>query len=236
MIIFSINTKKIILILSIIFFILFILNWAVIIQFMNLGESKTGFAHYFYSAFNFEEEKNIPTYFSVILLFLASQTFLIIRLLDKFQVSSYVKHYWSQMSFLFLILSIDEMVRLHERMGYITRNFLPVEATGFFRYAWVVPMMGLLIVFGLYSIKFLINIPKQLRNGYILSGFLYVLGAIGLEMVSAKIATLDLENIYYYLAMSTEESLEMIGIITLLYFNFNYINELSTNKTLDEKI
>lgn len=227
MISFTLNTQKVVFILCLIFLVLFVMNLVTVVQAINSEVALTGVANYFYKAFHFEEEKNIPTYFSVILLFLAAQTFFVIRLLHQSQPIAYVKHYWTQMSLIFLLLSIDEMVRLHERMGYITRNFLPVEATGFFRYAWVVPMMGILFVFGLYSIKFLMNIPKQLRNGYIVSGGMYVLGAVGMEMVSAKLATIsDLEKIYYFLAMSIEESLEMTGIILLLYFNLNYINEL----------
>jgi hypothetical protein len=208
------------------------MNLVAIIQYVSSGEVEHGFSYYFYNAFNFEAEKNLPTYFSVILLFSSSITFLIIRLLVSSNIPFYIKSYWSQMSFIFLVLSIDEMVRLHERMGYITRNYIPIEATGFFRYAWVVPMIGLLIVFGLYSIKFLMYIPKNLSKGYIIAGFLYVLGALGFEMVSAKISTLpmyDAKDLHYYLAMSTEESLEMVSIIILLYFNLEYMKELSAS-------
>ncbi|TAH19680.1 MAG: hypothetical protein EAZ08_08260 [Cytophagales bacterium] len=233
MIILTINIKRVIFILCSVFAILFVMNWATVMQSMSSDTELTGAVMYFYKAFNFQEEKNIPTYFSVILLFLSSQTFLIIRLLDKFQVSSYVKHYWTQMSLIFLLLSIDEMVRLHERLGYVARYlyFVRVDSAGLFKFGWVVwvvPMSMLLVIFGLYSIKFLMRIPNHLRIGYIVSGGLYVLGAIGFETISAQFSTLnEAEQLYYYLSMTAEESLEMIGIITLLYFNFGYINELS---------
>lgn len=225
----SINTKKIIYILSIIFFILFILNLATIIQFKLSGQSREEFSHFFFNMFNFEKEKTVPTYFSVVILFLASQTFLIIRLLiGNTAISSYIKHYWTQMSAIFILLSMDEVLMLHERLSNFTKTFIPVERTGFFKYSWVVPMIGLLLVFGLYSIKFLMSIPPKLRNGYIIAGSMFVFGAVGLEMLSGKIDTLNMgrDSLLYLFVMTIEESLEMTGIILLLYFNLNYINEL----------
>ncbi len=234
MIKFSFNTKKIIPILCIIFAVLFVLNLATVIQEMYFVEStKDGILHFFHYAFNFNTEKNAPTYFSVILLFLSSQTFLIIAIFTPANTSAYIKYYWWQMSLIFLLLSMDEMVRLHENLEYITRRFLDVEIDGFFAFAWVVPMIGILVVFGLYSIKFLMYIPKYLSKGCIIAGILYVTGAVGFEMITAKLysANNNVENAYYYMAMCTEESLEMIGIIVLLYFNLKYIEELSTNDT-----
>jgi len=232
MIKFPLNTKKVITVLCIAFAVLFILNLVTVIQDMYFVEStKDGISHYFYYAFNFNIEKNVPTYFSVLLLLLAAQSFFVITLFTPINTSLYIKYYWWQMSLIFLLLSLDEMTQIHENLEYITRHYIAVDIDGFFAFAWVIPMIGLLIMFGLYSIKFLMYIPKYLSKGYIIAGFLYVLGAVGFEMITAKIfsVTNNEENFYYYMAMSVEESLEMIGVIVLLYFNLKYIEELSTN-------
>lgn len=236
MVTFLINIKRLIFILCAIFIFLLFANILANILFVNADKPLNGFIFYFYKTFDFDDEKNIPTYFSVILLFLASQTFFIIRQkLIHTTISSYMKYYWLQMAFIFLLLSIDELIRIHERLEYISIYFISSEMTGFFKFVWVIPMIGLLCCFGLYSIKFLMNIHKSLRNGYIISGFIYVFGALGMEMLSAKLHIEGQEGFGYYVTMTIEESLEMIGIIVLLYFNLGYINELSTETVRQPK-
>ncbi len=232
MIKFPLNTKKVITVLCIVFAVLFALNLATMIQGMFFIETiKKGAGHYFYTAFHFNVERNIPTYFSSILLFLSSQTFFFINLLVPAQTSSYIKYYWLQMSLIFLLLSMDEIIQLHERMTYLTVNYTSIEVDGFLWSGWIVPMFVLLVILGLYSIKFLMYVPKYLSKGYIISGSMYVIGAIGMQMIGGKIFSItnNEQELYYYIAITFEESLEMTGIITLLYFNLKYIEELNTS-------
>jgi hypothetical protein len=61
-----------------------------------------------------------------------------------------------------------------------------------------------------------------------ISGFVYVLGAIGFEMVGGWYfeAHNDKPDLVYELITMVEESLEMIGLVTFIYALMVYITEI----------
>ena len=76
---------------------------------------------------------------------------------------------WLVLSFIFLYLSIDEAVQLHERVGVIIENnFNP---TGYLSWGWVIPYGLLFIIFSaVYYFKFLPQLPKKIFWLFIISG------------------------------------------------------------------
>ena len=87
-------------------------------------------------------------------------------------------------------------------------------------------MLILLIVF---MFKFISNLPKRTLILFILSGLTYVIGVIGIEMISSNIASDLMEhsvyNLTYSILYTIEESLEMLGIIIFIYTLLNYISQ-----------
>jgi hypothetical protein len=128
---------------------------------------------------------------------------------------------------MFAILSIDEIAGFHEIIIDPLNNSF--HFTGYWRFSWVIP--ALIFVFGLsvYYLKFLKSLSSKYRNGFILSGFIYVLGAIGIEMISAKLFINDeasAKDLLYNLVITLEESLEMLGVMIFITVLLSYIKSL----------
>jgi hypothetical protein len=72
-------------------------------------------------------------------------------------------------------------------------------------------------------LPFLARLPARTRNLFFLAGFVYVSGAIGFEMISGRHAALYGDNnLTYKLLAHVEESLEMAGLVALLYALLDY--------------
>ena len=170
--------------------------------------------------FDFDEEVNIPTFYSAIAILCSSIILLSIATMEKMSNSNYL--YWLVLSIIFFFLSIDEIASIHERFGdLIKRHF---DLTGVFFFAWVVPYGIAVVIFCILSLKFLIDLPRNFRYLFILSGATFVLGAIGLEMLGARHTELQgRDNITYWIITTCEELLEMLGISLFIYTLLRYI-------------
>src|SRR5688572_33370381 len=100
---------------------LFILNLAIVFFHMHLKLSNivvNTLVHFFLAT----GEYNIPALFSTLLLFLAAVfSYAIYRMPDR-QIQK-IKNYWLTLSLVFLFLSIDEALAIHERFNRI-KDFL----------------------------------------------------------------------------------------------------------------
>jgi hypothetical protein len=68
------------------------------------------------------------------------------------------------------------------------------------------------------------------RNRIFLSGAIFVTGAIGFEILGSGIderlgETAILTNLSYQIFMTTEESLEMLGIVMFIHTLLSYLNQ-----------
>ena len=185
--------------------------------------------------FDFNTEKNIPTFYSSIALIIVSVLLLSIALTHKKLKSSYVM--WLGLSVIFLFLSIDEISSIHERFGQTTREALNTSGPLF--YAWIIPYGIALIIFILAYSKFLFELPKNTMVLFLVSGITFISGAIGFEMLGGRQADLyGISNILYSFYYTCEESLEMIGIAIFIYTLLSYmVNQFESVKiTVSKKI
>ena len=126
------------------------------------------------------------------------------------------------MSIIFLFLSIDEGFQIHENIGDITENY--IDSTGFLYFPWVVPYGFAVIVFILVYLKFTLDLPKRTAVLFILSGTVYLTGAIVFDMLGGREADLHgFDSITYCILYTIEEFLEMIGVVVLIYALLSYI-------------
>lgn len=88
---------------------------------------------YLFKKFNFDKEKNIPSIFSFLLL-LTSSIFLFRISLKKIKPSTL---FWGSLSFIFFFLSLDELLRIHEKIGKSVGKH--IESKGVFTYEWLIP-------------------------------------------------------------------------------------------------
>jgi hypothetical protein len=184
----------------------------------------------YYSQFDLNWERNLPTlYASLILLFCALCLFYIAY--KKIKEKNAYKHAWLLLGVIFAFLSYDEYFQFHDPLSKVIRNHVAVPDTLFF--AWVIPYSFFTLVFILIYLKFWINLPKPYRLLFFLSGSIFVIGAIGLEMVGAPYAVQwGRSNTFYAYFTTVEETLEMVGIALFLYTLVRYMCEFYFNRTL----
>ncbi len=182
-----------------------------------------GFGTKLAAAFGFGNEKNFPTYLSSIGLLFCAVLLMVVSLGRKKEHKTYAGH-WAFLSAVFVFLSIDEMIEIHERLIIPFRRLLHTH--GVFRFAWVIPYGILLIVLVLVYWKFLWDLPERSRFQFILAGFVYVLGAMGFELAGSAYFDTHLQhNFTYAMIQTVEETLEMAGIIIFAYALASYIKD-----------
>ena len=165
----------------------------------------------------------MAAYYSSMAILIASFLLGFISLVRKIHGLPY--SLWLILSIIFLYLSIDEAVQLHERVEIIMDNHF--DLTGYLSWAWVIPYGLLFIIFSVvYYIKFLPQLPKKIFWLFIISGAIFVTGAIGVEMIGAKnYHSENSSEIINAVCYSIEEFLEMLGIAIFIYGLLLYIEE-----------
>ena len=213
---------------ALIFFVLLLFAFSSLLSFLKYALDKsTNIIHILLSFFYLDNENNIPTYFSSILLLTAALLLFYISL-HKFRSSNQFKYNWLILSAVFLILSMDEFMSVHELMIEPMQELL--NPSGVFYFAWVIPGMVFVGALGLLFLRFLIKLKASYRNKFIISAILFLGGALGIEMIGGYINfSLGTENYLYAMAANLEEALEMIGISYFIYSLLLYVrDELKT--------
>jgi len=182
--------------------------------------------------FDFNSEQNVPTLLSSLLILLCSCLLAIIAFMEKKQSKRDYK-YWGGLSLIFLFLSIDEFASIHELLTSPLHNAL--GTTGVLYYAWVIPYGLITLVIAFLYIRFLFRLPEKFRVLCVMSGFIYVAGAIGLELLGGYYFDIYRhEDVIFKLIASFEEIFEMGGMLLFLYAIMGYID--SHHKDLSIRI
>lgn len=183
--------------------------------------------HYGLKKFYFDLEESIPTYFSsVILLFSSFLLALISRMKHKI-MDSFSDH-WMIISALFLLLSVDEIAGFHEVLIDPLNSLF--HFTGYWRFSRVIPALIFVLIFTASYLNFLGSLPIKYKRGFILAGCVYVIGAIGIEMISAKLFINDKASeldLIYNLTITLEESFEMLGVMIFISYLLSYLKSMN---------
>ena len=166
----------------------------------------------------FDEEKNIPTAFSIFLLLFSSVLLAVIYIIEKRRGKSNTI-YWIVLSIGFFYLAIDEAWSIHESWANLPiQNVVDTNGTGVFYFIWVIPGIVVALASFLFFLKFLLLLPIKVMRSFIFSGALYVGGAIGFELIGGYYAGIYGNNttFSYTLIATLEESLEMAGVILFI--------------------
>jgi len=187
---------------------------------------------FYIDRFNMNEEVSIPTWFATILLLVSSGLLWTIGTIKTFIKDVFAK-YWKVLSGIFLFLSIDEGSSIHEILSVLIGTSLGIES-GIFYYAWVIPVLFLLVVLGFWFFKFWQNLFSSTRWLVFWAGLLYISGAIGVEMLGSYYATkLGGYDFNYFLLVAVEEGLEKLGIIIFIYALIKYLIGLKNKTWID---
>lgn len=168
-----------------------------------------------------DAEMNPQTYFSSMILLISSILLGIIAIARQRDRAPFVRH-WQILAGLFLYLSMDEILMIHDRMSPLVEQVL--HPHGAFAYGWVIPAIPLCIVLAVAYFNFLVHLPKRFCQLFILAGSLYIGAAVGIELITAYDAELFGEtSLPYVLWTSVEEFCEMFGVILFIYALLTYI-------------
>jgi hypothetical protein len=174
--------------------------------------------------FDLDTEGNIPNYISALLLMLSAGIVGVVAYVKRTRDDRFRRH-WAALACIFAFLSLDEAAALHEVMNRFFKTRLHVD--GVFHYAWVVGGLAFVVLFVAFMSKFLLHLEPRFRKLLIASGALYVGGALGIEMVGAKVAAnIGTLNVPYHLFATAEELCEFLGIALLIYTVLEYLANL----------
>ncbi len=195
--------------------VLLVLNVLVVLSY------ELGFAFPGRSNFYFDQEGNLPSYFSSFILLLSSLLLGIIAAIKRKEDDAFALH-WIILAVLFFALSIDESAGFHEEL--IEPLGKAFHATGYLRFAWVIAGVPFVIIFCYFYFKFFMSLSKTMKILFFISGATYVLGVLGFEMIGSNlyVNTRD-RNLPYMIVMTIEETLEMVGIVLFIYTLMLYI-------------
>ena len=195
-----------------------------------------GFAGQLLSRFDLDAEISVPTWYNQMLLLLGAGLAGYIAA-ALFAAKKPHRYYWAGVAFALLFASIDEGASIHEMLGFLEiAGHLGLESS-YFAFGWVIP--GLMIVGALVLVflRFWLQLPRRTQVLIATAVTMYLAGAIGIEMLSANYLASGGEwnsLLYRGLLVSIEESLEVFGIIVMIYALADFI---STHKLrLDMRI
>ena len=172
--------------------------------------------------FDVNTEYNIPTFFSVLLSLFSALLLTVIALLNMKQRTPHVSK-WAILSFGFIFMAYDEAFKVHEKLIRPMRSLLGDSNLGVFYYAWVIPGIALVLVLGLFFLRFLLHLPAKTRFRFLMAATLYLGGAIGFEMIAGHYAELlGTDNLTLAMITTIEESLEMAGLIVFIWALLKY--------------
>jgi len=163
---------------------------------------------------NLDAEVNLATWVAVLLLF--SSAALLALIASTASLRGEGQRAWWLLSAIFLAMSLDEFVSLHERVGRLVHH--AVGLPGLPSFGWLLPAAVLLLVFLWGFARFLRDLPAPARRRFVGAGTVYVLGAFGVESVSAfYLGDGSTWDPVYMLITWAEESLELIGLALFVH-------------------
>jgi len=164
-------------------------------------------------------EGNLPTWYSSLLLAGCGLLLLFIGAGVRQAGGGFVRR-WRLLGVIFLYMSLDEAVELHEHLGEL------VELHGVFYFSWVVPAGLFVLALGLAYLPFLKHLPAHTRRRFLLAGTIYVGGALVLELPLGYWAErAGRDNLIYGLLDWVEESMEIGGLTLFLLSLLAYLRE-----------
>lgn len=173
-----------------------------------------------------DRELTIPTMYSVMLLFMAAA---LLAVIASFKRKNKERFFWNWVVLAagFLFMSFDEGSQIHELTVMPIRRAVGDALPGAFTFAWVIPGAILVLIIGLFFLKFLIKLPKRTRRLTLLSAGLYLAGALALEMVGGNFVKQygSIDYFSYNVIVTIEESFEFAGLVLFVYTLLDYIRE-----------
>ena len=184
--------------------------------------------------FNITVEKNIPTLVSTVqLMFGGSLLYITYKTEKESSLDLTCTSYWKYLAFVFYFLAFDEWVTFHDVFGHSIAKHMGALGDIF---SWTLIYIVIMPIFFIWTIRFLVKLDRPTAVLYVLSGAIFLTGAIGLELMqSSKVQSLlgisfDISG--NYILGIFEESFELLGIFIFNFATFLYIRSNFKNKPI----
>jgi hypothetical protein len=160
-----------------------------------------GFEYWQVAIFDLDEEESFGTWFSTAILLSASVLSLLVAASLRSAADS-MHRWWTMLGLGFGLLSIDEVVGLHELFNTLYED-VPWTTAGF----------SVFVLAGFCFLPFLWHYRWRSSGLFLVAGVIYASGAIGVERYSGT----DINSLGYNMLTGLEEGLEMLGVIIVIY-------------------
>jgi hypothetical protein len=210
--------NRIVLFFAVIVSLLILAHVSGLIWEVYLG-NETG--HDLFKKFNINEEGNISTWFSSSMILFCAFLLGLIAVIKKTRNEPYVVH-WISLSLIFVFLSCDETAQLHEWTVAHVHRIINIQFTQYI--GWVVPYSILVILFAIIYIPFFLHLSNRIKVLFAAAGFVYVGGALGMELLTGAIGRVVFEGKLHFLFGIIEELFEMGGIVIFIYALLSYLS------------
>ena len=137
--------------------------------------------------FDLDIEGNVPSLYSAVAVLFCSVLLALITHVN-WHKSDGRRFYWLGLTILFVFLAVDEGTAIHEQIGTFLERYMDAEGALYF--LWVVPYGVVTLVLGLAYSRFVWELPKDTRLRFVTAGVIFLVGALGIEMLGAREADL----------------------------------------------
>lgn len=163
--------------------------------------------------FMLQNEKSLPTWFSTVLIAFNAILLWLNATAARQRTSGAIP--WLALAVIFAFLSMDEMLVLHERVGTaLGRHF---RLGGWLNFPWIIAGSIFSAVVAVAFTGFLRRLPRRTARLFILSGAVYVGGALGVEGIESVTTGTIGFGLLYHLEVLVEEVMEMFGQALFAY-------------------
>jgi hypothetical protein len=174
----------------------------------------------FVPMFSLSYEQNVPTWYASALLFTCS---LLLAFAARASGRGQVKRWWL-LAAAFLYISIDETAEIHEQASAW------FSFSGVLYFGWVIPAAAVVLALGAAYLRFLAALPRRTRLRFIVSGAIYVTGALLFELpLGAWTSRHGTDNLGYALIDWVEETLELTGLCLFILALLDHLGSLGVH-------
>jgi hypothetical protein len=173
--------------------------------------------------FDLDRESNVPTWVSSSLLLVASLELFAVSRTGLAHVKAYRRR-WVLLGVLFVLMSLDESARLHERLGAIVMGTADESTNPLLRNGWVVVYGLALVPLAALYIRFVLAMPKRTGTLVVAAGLVYVGGALGLELLEslAQGSGERGASVLMFFLTTAQETAEMLGVALMIFAARDY--------------
>jgi len=174
----------------------------------DLGlKERFGFSYWHLAVFDLDEEESFGTWFSSGILGMSAALLLFQARVARAQGADWAR-WWLVLGIGFCVLSIDEVVGMHEYMNTVLEDI-----------PWTVVGFPIFILVGLAYMPFLWHHRGRTALLFLVAGAIYGGGAVGVEHFTDS----DVNSLHYNMWTALEEGMEMLGVILFIYALLDYM-------------